>query len=322
MLRISPRSQAILPVAVPLLLSLLPGCAVSPEAPRSPSAHLEYLVLNGQPDYRNHYASTVQLTANNGTCSGVLVKPQLVLTAAHCFCFPTQLKPGRAYRYTRRNNSSGDELKLTCMEKAEITAMLYSMEEGNEEGNPDGSPNLQGTSRSLRLMGRNGSVRIHEGYEFYTDAAGNVTASKVDLAVVELDKPFDGIVPGGKLATREVQPEEPLTVVGYGLAPEKQWGIRHFGRNNVMDIRISVGDDGLFAFRTRPGNDRAAHAWRGDSGGPCFREDAQGNRWLTGIVSTGQITPTGMVTTFTSGFHHRAWIMRQMGLSSAHTGSR
>lgn len=322
MLKTPPRSQIHLVMGVLLLLPLLPQCAASPEAAGPSSASLEYLVLNGQPDYRNLYASAVQLVTNHGTCSGVLIKPRLVLTAAHCFCVPAQLEPDRAYRYMLRNNSSGKELKLTCMDKAEITAMLYSLDEGTDAGDSEPPSSPQGTNRSLRLMGRTGTVRIHEGYEFYTDAAKNVTTSKVDLAVVELDKPFDGIVPGSPLATREVQPEEPLTVVGYGLAPKNLWGIRHFGRNNVMDIHISVGDDGLFAFRTRNGNSREVHAWRGDSGGPCFREDAQGNRWLTGIVSTGQITPVGMVTTFTSVFHHREWIKRQMDLSNRPTRSR
>jgi secreted trypsin-like serine protease len=320
MLRTHPRSPALRFLRV-ILLSLLPQCAASPEVAGSSSSSLEYLVLNGQPDYRNHYASAVQLVTNHGTCSGVLVKPRLVLTAAHCFCVPSQLEPDRAYRYTLKGSASGNELKLTCREKAEITAVLYSLDEGAAEGSHESSPHPQGTNRSLRLMGRTGSVRIHEAYAFSTDATRNVTASQMDLAVVEFDKPFDGIAPG-PLATREVQPEESLTVVGYGLAPKSQWGIRHFGRNNVMDIHISVGDDGLFAFRSRDGNSQEAHAWRGDSGGPCFREDAQGNRWLTGIVSTGQLTPMGMVTTFTSVFHHRAWIKKQMDLSSGPTRSR
>lgn len=89
-----------------------------------------------------------------------------------------------------------------------------------------------------------------------------------------------------------------------------------------MDIDISVGGDGLFAFRGFHGASGGAHAWQGDSGGPCFREDEKGGRWLVGIVTTGQITPDGTVTAFTSVFHHRAWIKSQMELDPANTVTR
>jgi hypothetical protein len=137
----------------------------------------------------------------------------------------------------------------------------------------------------------------------------------MDLAAIHLDTPFKRIRPDGKLAAREVQPEETLSVVGYGVAPSQQLSIRHSGKNQVMDIAISVGGEGLFSFRGPGADNQGAHAWKGDSGGPCFREDATGNRWLAGIISTGQITPRGQLTYFTSAFHHRAWIKAQMELS-------
>jgi hypothetical protein len=144
--------------------------------------------------------------------------------------------------------------------------------------------------------------------------------SRIDLAAIHLDTPFTGVPLDGKLATREVQPEETLTVVGYGATASGKWGYRHSGKNRVMEIGISVGGDGLFAFRGAGADNLSAHAWRGDSGGPCFREDAAGNRWLAGIISTGRITPQGTMTHFTSAFHHRAWIKAQMNLSSEKAG--
>lgn len=305
-----PRSQSWLLLSLAVaLLSLHAGCAASPEEKTSPGG-LNYLIMNGVPDYKNRYSSAVQVMAGSrGACSGVLASPHLVFTAAHCLCFPSEVVPSHAYRYKGKGGApSRNEVKLTCAETAEVVATLYAHED-DAQGGDTVSFTLPST------QSRQGTVRIHEGYDFFTDDAGNVAASSMDLAAIHLDKPLEGLRVDGKLAQREVQLEEVLTVVGYGVAPRGRGGIRHFGMNKVMDIATSVGGDGLFSFRGAGEKSQGAHAWRGDSGGPCFREDGAGNRWLAGIISTGQITRGGTVTHFTSVFHHRAWIKAQMDLS-------
>jgi hypothetical protein len=169
---------------------------------------------------------------------------------------------------------------------------------------------------------RRGSVQTHPGYEFATDDTGGVVYSVMDLAAIHLEKPFNGIRADGRLPAREVQPEEVLTAVGYGEAPDGYSHRRYCGTNKVMDIHIMVGRDGVFAFRGQDAQGRGAHAMRGDSGGPCFREDAKGNRWLTGIISTGKVVNGMRVSAFTSTFHHRAWLQEQFNSNDKRTADR
>jgi hypothetical protein len=169
---------------------------------------------------------------------------------------------------------------------------------------------------------RRGSVQTHPGYEFATDDKGGVVYSMMDLAAIHLEKPFNDIRVDGQLPAGEVQPEEALTAVGYGEAPDGRMHRRYFGTNKIMDIYITVGGDGVFAFRGQDAQGRGAHAMRGDSGGPCFREDMKGNRWLTGIISTGKVVDGVRVSAFTSTFHHRAWIQEQFNYNDKSAPNR
>lgn len=135
---------------------------------------------------------------------------------------------------------------------------------------------------------------------------GKLKTNIADLAVVRLEEPIKGLDIGFKFPEREVAIDERLTMVGLGANHYggKADGIRRLGTNSVTDIILSSGGAGIFLFRA-PGT----HTQAGDSGGPCFREDAEG-RWLVGINS-GHAN-RGTASWFTSTFHHRAWIQAQL----------
>jgi hypothetical protein len=298
-------------VAILMLLSEV-GCAAGPQVDTR-SSSWEYLISDGQPDARNHYSSVVQITTGRGTCSGVLAQRSLVLTAAHCLCLPAPLALGRVYKYQQGGGlTRTGPVKLVCEENAAVTAVLYGRTRVNG-ADPQSSPETRT---------RVGSVRIHHGYEFSTDAEGGISYSLMDLAAIHLEKPFDDIRVDGQLPTREVQPEEVLTAAGYGSSSSGTQGTRSFGANKVMEINIMVGGDGVFAFRGQDARGRGAHATRGDSGGPCFREDKRGNRWLAGIITTGKVVNGMRVSAFTSTFHHRAWLQEQINLGNRTPGNR
>ena len=81
---------------------------------------------------------------------------------------------------------------------------------------------------------------------------------------------------------------------------------RYQGQNSVTGVYVSnlqdsADGDVVFVFG-RPGT----HVYLGDSGGPCFREDRKGVRWLVGIISRG--TKDGTDSLFTSLYPHLGWL--------------
>jgi hypothetical protein len=203
-------------------------------------------------------------------------------------------------------------VKLACEEQATVMAVLYAKQE-TRGADPQSTPGV---------WTQKGTVQVHPGYEFATDDVGGVIYSLMDLAAIHLEQPIEEVRVDGQLPTREVQPEETLTAVGYGQSPDGPPNNRYFGTNKVMDIHITVGGDDVFAFRGQDAHGRGAHALRGDSGGPCFREDKKGNRWLTGIISTGKVVNGTRVSAFTSMFHHRTWLQEQLNRNDKSAPSR
>jgi hypothetical protein len=298
------------------VLSVLGGCAGSP--PKS-EGRVNYLIAGGEPDLTDQYSSVVQVVVpTKGTCSGVLVNPQLVLAAAHCFCLPAQgtLAANRTYAFTR--TSTGNQVPLMCSQNARIVATLYAPPDGSPSGKEDVKRGYAARLAEPRNIVYDGPVRtvIHEGYAFHTDEDADITSSEMDLAAIHLSSSFQGVGFEDKLPDHEARPGEFFVAVGYGPTENQGRGWRHFGSAKIMDLALSGVADKVFAFGRPEVPLREVKALSGDSGGPCFREDTAGNRWLSGIISYSKIIDGELITIFTSTFHHRTWINQQKNLSA------
>jgi hypothetical protein len=303
-------------VVYAMIFAVLGGCAGSP--PTS-DGRVNYLISGGEPDLTDQYSSVVQVVIpTKGTCSGVLVNPQLVLAAAHCFCLPAQgeLAANRTYSFTP--TSTENQVPLKCSQNARIVATLYAPPDASSGTKEDVMPDYAARLAEPRNIVYDGPVRtvIHEGYTFRTDEDADITNSEMDLAAIHLSGPFQGVGFEDKLPGQEARPGEFFVAVGYGPTElqDRRW--RHFGRAKIMDPALSGAADKVFAFGRPEVPLRGVKALTGDSGGPCFREDTAGHRWLSGIISYSKIIDGELITIFTSTFHHRAWINRQKDLSA------
>lgn len=243
----------------------------------------QFFMLNAQEDTENRYLSTLIVESEGSPyafCSGVLLEPNLVLTAGHCVCV------------TGKSPDSVDT--STCAKRAKVTGYVYKKQENGYD--------------KVAMRSYEGTVRAHDRFKARISKGRYVVESTTDLAAILLDEPVKGVNTEVRLPESEVQIKDQLTAVGYGLTKLEGGEIerRYQGQNTVTGVYVSnlqdsADGDVVFVFG-RPG----AHVYLGDSGGPCYREDKRGLRWLVGIISRG--TKDGSDSLFTSLFPHLGWL--------------
>jgi hypothetical protein len=187
-----------------------------------------------------------------------------------------------------------------CAKAAQIQTVIYEKPTSGQE------------SRREVLYG--GTVQPHPRMELLFNANARQVWATADLAVIRLDEPVKGLTVF-KLASSEVQPGEPIVMVGYGppSADDDTFGGRHFGGNTVGWIRrVETGSVEFVAEAQRQSDGSpASHIFGGDSGGACLSQRDQ--NVLVGIAaSTARNRKGEALSIFTSVYAHRAWLVEQL----------
>jgi hypothetical protein len=268
---------------------------VAPPDRDDPSEQFEYGITGtelypyaGKMDVTNRYLSAVVVTttANQGAsdCSGVLVSPRLVLTAASCLCQPrkTSPSPGETESFLIDGSNCAGRAAVTTMHYGEVLDTEY----------PEGA--------TQKLPHRyDGEFRPHPEFTLTVNARGAARTGHADLGVIVLDEPVKDVRPEALLQQGEVQAGEFLMMSGYGSdgTPHEQgglYGVRYFRKNKVT--RVLPPEDGRILYEQQ-----APYLYDGFAGGPCFREQGA-RRWLVGIASRG--SDEELAFTSVSSFRH------------------
>lgn len=206
-------------------------------------------------------------------CTGTMVAPQVYLTAGHCTGIDTDLG--------------------VAPDRAEVWFDSGPIARGTHAF--DGTP-CKATDTGYPCKGEfTGTPTPHPGWN------GSLTVPNThDMGVVHLtaapNKGITKIAPAGyldTLATQRGQQNVSFTVVGYGVQferPNLEVAVRErvVGTNQLQNLSSHIaGGYNLMMTDSKGNGTGGGGTCFGDSGGPIFHTDVNGQVWQVGVISFG-----------------------------------
>jgi hypothetical protein len=342
----TPRPSSLLQLA--LSLCLCGGCFGNTSVKQGPpeeTQETDQLLLDrvpavsGAKDVDNRYLPTIQvivkekkdaekardllrgLVSPSGNCSGVLIHPRLVLTAGHCVCMMRPFTAAAVERATegarqRTRSQPGAVISRSAALKDEAVAAIIDSSECAKTARIRTltyEKSTSGKEKQSQIF-YDGTVWPHPRMELLFNEKARQVWATADLAVLKLDEPVSDLTVF-KLGSSEVQPGEPIVMVGYGPADDDDdtFGERHSGANTVGWLRRMETGSVEFVAEAQRQSDGSptSHIFGGDSGGACLKQRDQ--NVLVGIAaSTARNRKGEALSIFTSVYAHRDWLTQQL----------